>query len=110
VVLDAEKEKMEHPPWEVLSLYAARYRIPRRRPDSSLKEEAELADEILGYENALYKLDYGCFYERKLGHDITVREVPLKLYPREQMRKRFTETSWGSAPAPLADSQSAPLP
>ena len=101
---------MEHPPWEVLSLFAARYRIPRRRPDSSLKEEAELADEILDYENALHKLDYGSFYERKLGHNITVQAVPLKLYPREQMRKRFIETSWGSGQSRPSDLQSPPLP
>ena len=109
--MDAEKEKtMEHPPWEVLSLYAARYRIPGRRPDSSLKEEAELAVEILGYENALYKLDYGCFYERKLGHNITVREVPLKLYPREQMRKRFIETPLETDRSHPSDPQSPEPP
>ena len=102
--------KMQYPPYEVLSEYAARYRVPRRRRDGSLKGEAELASDIFGYEEALYKLDFCCFYEHKLGNDIIVRTAPLTLYPREQMRKRFTESTWGSAPPPPADSQSAPLP
>ena len=62
---------MQHPPYEILSLYAARYRIPRRRRDGSLKDEAELASDIYGYEEALYKLDCGCFYEHKLGANIS---------------------------------------
>ena len=101
---------MEHPPYEVLSLYAARYCIPRRRRDRSLKEEAELADEILAYENVLCSLNCGCFYEHKLGHNIIVREVPLKLYPREQMRKPFIEPSLGSGQSRPSDLQSPQLP
>ena len=101
-----ENKKMEHPPYEVLSLYAARYRIPRRRRDRSLKDEAELAYDISGYEDALY----GCFYEHKFGNNITVRTTPLALYPREQMRKRFIETSLGSGQSRPSDLQSPQLP
>ena len=101
---------MEHPPYEVLSLYAARCRIPRRRRDWSLKDEAELAVDIFGYEEALHKLDYGCFCEYKLGNDIIVRTTPLKLYPREQMRKRFIETPLGIGQSRPSDPQSPELP
>ena len=101
---------MQHPPYEVLSEYAARYRVPRRRRDGSLKDEAELADDIFGYEEALYKLDFCCFYDHKLGNNIIVRTAPLTLYPHEQMRKRFIETSWGSGQSLPSDLQSPPLP
>ena len=98
--------KMQHPPYEILSEYAARCRVPRRRRDGSLKGEAELACDIFGYEEALYKLDFGCFYEYKLGNAVIVRTAPLTRYPREEIRKRFTQRTWGSAPPPLADSLS----
>jgi hypothetical protein len=102
---------MQHPPYEVLSEYASRYRVPKRRRDGSLKGEAELAGDIFGYEEALYKLDVGCFYEYKLGNNIIVRTAPLTLYPRDQIRKCFTETrSLGRSPAPPASSQSFPPP
>ena len=103
--------KIQYPPYEVLSEYAARYRVPRRRRDGTLKGEAELADDIYGYEEALYKLNFGCFYEYKFGNDIIARTAPLTLYPREQIRKSFRERhSWGRSPVSPADSQLEPPP
>ena len=102
---------MQHPPYEVLSEYAARYRVPRRRRDGTLKGEAELADDIYGYEEALYKLNFGCFFEYKLGNNIVVRTATLTLYPRAQIRKSFRERySLGRSPVSPADSQDEPPP
>ena len=89
---------MEHPPWEVLSVYAQRYRVPKRRADHSLKEEAELANDILEREKRMYKLNYGCFYESKHGRNIVIRKIPLKLSPHGTTRKSFVDAVMKRAP------------
>ena len=71
---------MSATPWEVLSKYAQRYKIPRRRPDRSIKGEAELADETLTHGRKRLNLVNGCFFVEKRGDLVHERTAPLEVY------------------------------
>ena len=67
-----KKKSMGYTLWEVLCKFAARYRIPRRRPDGRLKTEAQLEDDIYDHEQRRPTLREGLFFIEK-NHGI-IRE------------------------------------
>jgi hypothetical protein len=77
---------MSTPPWEVLSQYATRHRIPKRRPDGRFKDASELADDIFQQEQRMQVLSNGCFFIEKRFGRVTERTAPLTEYPRRHRK------------------------
>ena len=93
-ICKAHTSKMTTIPWEVLSKYAARYRIPKRGPDGRFRDPSELAADILEQEQRRRVLSNGCFFVEKRFGFIIERTTPLQEYP---CRHRSPPTE--SAPA-----------
>ena len=72
---------MDYTPWEVLRNFAARYRIPRRRPDGRLKAEAQLEDDIHEHEQRRPVAREGSFFIEKNHGIIRERTEALRVYP-----------------------------
>ena len=79
-------KQMSTPPWEVLSQYATRHRIPKRRPDGRFKDASELADDIFQQEQRMQVLSNGCFFIEKRFGRVTERTAPLTEYPRRHRK------------------------
>ena len=75
-----KKKSMDYMPWEVLCKFAARCRIPRRRPDGRLKTEAQLDDDIYEHEQRRPVVREGLFFIEKNHGTIRERTEALREY------------------------------
>ena len=74
-------KNMDYTPWEVLCKFAARYRIPRRRPGGRLKTEAQLEDDIHEHEQQRPAVREDLFFIEKNHSIIRERTEALREYP-----------------------------